>query len=89
MNTPVDLKREELVIERTGATGATVPGDAFNEGEIRVPLKKEEAVVQKEARVVGEVRVGKKEETERQNVSETIRKEDVKVDREDKRRDGR
>jgi uncharacterized protein YcfJ len=64
-------------------------GDAFNEGEIRVPLKKEEAVVQKEARVVGEVRVGKKEETERQNVSETIRKEDVKVDREDKRRDGR
>jgi uncharacterized protein (TIGR02271 family) len=83
VNTPVDLKREELVIERTDKTGGTVPGDAFNEGEIRIPLTKEEAVVQKEAKVVGEVKIGKREETERQNVSETVRKEEVKVDRTD------
>lgn len=50
---------------------------------MRIPLKKEEAVVQKEAKVVGEVSVGKKQETERQNVSETVRKEDVKVDQTD------
>lgn len=80
VNTPIDLKREELVVERTDKTGGTVPGDAFREGEIRIPLKKEEAVIQKEAKVVGEVRVGKKEYTERQNVTETVRKEDVKVD---------
>ncbi|CAN5446310.1 hypothetical protein BH18VER1_BH18VER1_02190 [soil metagenome] len=80
VNTPVDLKREELVIERTDAKSGDVPSDAFEEGEIRVPLMKEEAVAQKEAKVVGEVRVGKKEHTERENVSETIRKEDVKVD---------
>jgi uncharacterized protein (TIGR02271 family) len=81
VNTPVDLKREELVIERTGATGSKVPGDAFKQSEVRIPLKKEEAVVEKKAHVVGEVRVGKKQETERQNVSETVRKEEVKVDR--------
>jgi len=90
VNTPVDLKREELVIERTDKSGQSVPSDAFNEGEIRIPLTNEEAVVQKEARVVGEVKVRKREETERQTVSETIRKEDVKVDRDgDMDRDSR
>lgn len=83
VNTPVDLKREELVIERTGASRSKVPGDAFKQSEVRIPLKKEEAVVEKKPRVVGEVRVGKKKETERQNVSETVRKEEVKVDRDD------
>jgi len=87
VNTPVDLKREELVIERTDKTGGTVPGNAFREDEVRIPLKKEEAVVEKEARVVGEVKVGKRQETEHRDISETVRKEDVKVDRGDTRRD--
>lgn len=82
VNTPVDLKREELVVERVEAGEGNVPEDAFREGEVRIPLKEEEAVIQKEAKVVGEVRVGKKEETRRENVSETVRKEDVKVDQE-------
>jgi uncharacterized protein (TIGR02271 family) len=81
VNTPVELKREELVIERTDASGVDVPEDAFREGQVRIPLKKEEPVVQKEAKVVGAVKVGKREESEHQNVSETVRKEDVKVDR--------
>jgi uncharacterized protein (TIGR02271 family) len=80
VNTPVDLKREDLVVERTDVRGATVPPDAFREGEVRIPLKKEEAVVQKEARVVGEMKIGKQERTERKDVSETVRKEQVKVD---------
>ena len=86
VNTPVELKREELVVERTDARDTDVPGDAFKEGEVRIPLKKEEPVVQKEAKVVGAVKVGKKEETERQDVSETVRKENVKVDQTGDRR---
>lgn len=82
VNTPIDLKREELVIERIDTGGGEVPEDAFREGEVRVPLMKEEAVVQKQARVVGEVRIGKKAETSRENLSSTIRKEEVKVDSE-------
>ena len=81
VNVPVDLKREEVVVERVAAGQGTVPDDAFREGEIRIPTKREEAVVQKEAKVVGEVRVSKNEKTDRQNVSETVRKEEVKVDR--------
>lgn len=80
VNTPIELKREELVVERTDAVGSDVPGDAFSEGEVRIPLKKEEPVVEKEAKVVGAVKIGKRQETERQNVSDTIRKEEVKVD---------
>jgi len=80
VNTPVSLKREELVVERVKTGGGSVPADAFREGEVRIPLKREEAVVQKEAKVVGEVRVGKKEEIERRTVSETVRKEEVKID---------
>ena len=80
VNMPVDLKREELVVDRSNTGGGTVPEDAFREGEVRIPLKKEEPVVQKEAKVVGEVRVGKRQETDRQDVSETIRKEEVKVE---------
>ncbi len=80
VNTPVTLKREELVVERVKTGGGSVPADAFREGEVRIPLKQEEAVVEKEAKVVGEVRVGKKEETEQRTVSETVRKEEVKID---------
>ena len=86
VNTPVDLKREELVVERSDAAGADVPQDAFREGEVRIPLKKEEPVVQKEAQVVGAVTVGKKQETEREDVSDIVRKEEVKVDQPDERR---
>ncbi len=89
VNTPVDLKREELVVERVKTGEGNVPDDAFREGEVRIPLRKEEAVVQKEAKVVGEVRVGKKQETERQNISETVRKEEVKVDEKGDMRDKR
>ncbi len=87
VNTPVDLKREELVVERVDKGEGNVPADAFREGEVRIPLMKEEAVVQKEAKVTGEVRVGKKQETESQNISETVRKEEVKVDENDDVRD--
>jgi uncharacterized protein (TIGR02271 family) len=80
VDTPVDLEHEELVVERSDKGGGKVPEDAFREGEVRIPLKKEEPVVEKEQRVVGEVRVGKKKEVERQNVAETARKEDVKVE---------
>jgi len=82
VNVPVDLKREEVVVERVGAGQGTVPADAFTEGEVRIPTKREEAVVQKEAKVVGEVRVSKKTETDRENIQDSVQKEEVKIDEE-------
>lgn len=80
VNVPVDLKREELVVERVQGTDEDLSDDAFKEGEVRIPLMKEEAVVEKDKKVVGAVKVGKREHTEQKNVTETIRKEKVDVD---------
>ncbi len=77
---PVELRRENVQVERTSATGANVPDDAFQEQEINVPVMREEAVVDKQARVTGEVQLNKTTETETQTVGSDVRSEDVEVD---------
>jgi uncharacterized protein (TIGR02271 family) len=78
---PVDLRREEVHVERTPASGTTrAPGDAFREEEVRVPVMEEEPVVGKEARVTGEVRVKKDVGTERRTVGGDVRKTDVEIE---------
>jgi uncharacterized protein (TIGR02271 family) len=84
-NRPVELKREEIVVERVSAaeaTGGAAPAGAFKEEDIYIPLKEEEAVVEKTARKVGEVEIKKTEHTETQQVSGEVRREDVEVDEE-------
>ena len=54
--------------------------EAFEEGTIRVPVRGEEAVVSKEAVVTGEVVIDRDVKTERQTISDTVRKERVDVD---------
>lgn len=81
VNQPVELRREEIVVERVPASEATGAATSdFSEEEIYVPLRREEAVVAKDVRVREEVRVGKRSEVEQTTVSETIRKEDVEID---------
>jgi len=84
VNIPVELRHEEVTIDRVDVKDRPVAaGDldaAFEEGTIRVPVRGEEAVVQKEAFVTGEVVVGREVKTERQTVSDTVRKEHVDVD---------
>jgi len=77
---PVDLRREEVSVERVSADNAEVPGDAFNEQEIEVPVNREEAVVGKESRVTGQVRLNKDVTTETQNVGGDVRREDVETE---------
>ena len=81
VNVPVELRREDVTIERVAAGDVrdVNAADAFKEGIIEVNLSREEAVVSKEAHVTGAVRLHKTSETETQNVSETVRKEDVEV----------
>jgi len=84
VNVPVELRHEEVTINRVDVKDRPVAaGDldaAFEEGTIRVPVRGEEAVVQKEAFVTGEVVVGREVKTERQTISDTVRKERVNVD---------
>lgn len=81
VNQPVELQREEIVLERVPASeGQTAATEgSFEEREVFIPLRREEAVVSKENRVREEVRVGKQVHTEKQTISENVRKEDVEV----------
>jgi len=80
----VELQREEIVVERVpGQPSATreTTGEAFRQEDVFIPLRREEAVVQKESRIREEVRVSKRAETERKTVSDQVRREDVEVQR--------
>jgi len=79
---PVELKREEIQVERVPASEATnVPDSAFQEKDIEIPVMREEPVVAKEARVTGKVHVEKTADTETQTVGDEVRREEVNVDR--------
>lgn len=87
VNQPVEVRHEDFVVERISADqvheGAGA-GSSFQDETIDVPLTREEVVVSKEAHVTGAVRLNKTATTETQNVSETVRKEDVEVLRDGK-----
>lgn len=81
---PIELTREEVRVQKIDVPDRPLrPGehDAFKEGTIRVPVRGEEAFVEKQAVVTGEVVIHKERVTERQNVQDTVRKERVEVDR--------
>jgi uncharacterized protein (TIGR02271 family) len=84
VNQPVELQREEVVIERVPLDKTATSGEIgdVSEKEIYIPLRREEAVVEKSVHAREEVRVGKRKESEQDNVTETVRREDVEIERE-------
>jgi len=90
VNIPVELRHEEVTVNEVDVRDRPVAAadldNAFQEATIRVPVRGEEAIVQKEAFVTGEVVVDRDMKTERQTISDTVRKEHVNVD-ENYRRD--
>lgn len=80
---PVELRREEVNIERVPAGDATVPDNAFEEQEIDIPVMEEQPVVAKQTQVTGGVRVTKDVETETQTVAGDVRRTDVEIEGED------
>lgn len=77
---PVELRREEIDIERVPASGDEIPDNAFQEETIEVPVMEEKPVVAKEAHVTGKVQVGKDVESETQTVGGDVRREEVVVE---------
>jgi uncharacterized protein (TIGR02271 family) len=84
VNVPVELRHEEVRVDEVNVQDRPVAAgemtNAFEEGTIRVPVRGEEAVAHKEAVVTGEVVVNRDVETERQTISDTVRRERVDVD---------
>jgi len=79
----VPLQHEEVTVERVPVSGqvdAATVRDAFQGGDIEVPVMGEEAVVGKKVVETEEVRLHKQAVTQDQTVSDTVRKERVIVD---------
>ncbi len=78
----VTLRDERVQVERrpVDRPAGTVPAEAFRERSIEVSATGEEAVVQKEARVVEEVVVRKEAEERTETVRDTVRKTEVEVE---------
>jgi uncharacterized protein (TIGR02271 family) len=77
----VPVNREEVVIERHAASGQ--PSDTpIGEGETyRVPVREEQVTVDKQAVVREEVSLGKRQVQDSQRVSDTVRREEARVER--------
>jgi uncharacterized protein (TIGR02271 family) len=78
----VPLREETVRVERHPVTGeyTDVPANAFEETEIEIPLRGEEADVTKRAVVREEVEIDKDVVTRNQPVSDTVRREEVHVE---------
>jgi len=76
----VPVEREEVVIERRPASGTASSSADFGAESIRVPVKEDQVHVSKEAVVTEEVSVGKRTVHDTEKVSDTVRKETLKVD---------
>jgi uncharacterized protein (TIGR02271 family) len=86
VNQPVELRREEYVLERIPADQiqdkealARGTADAFQGREIYIPLMREEAVASKRALATEQVRLAKRVETDRVTVTRPVRAEDVEI----------
>jgi len=79
----VNLRKETVHVDRRPADRAATPADleALKGGTIEMRETSEEAVVNKQARVTGEVVVRKDVENRTETVRDTVRKTDVKVDK--------
>jgi len=81
-NIQVPVTREEVVIEHRPVSGHASAADIRTGEEIRIPVAEERVHVDKETVVTGEVSVGKRKVTDTEQVSGTVRKEKVRIEKE-------
>ncbi|MEU4803262.1 DUF2382 domain-containing protein [Actinosynnema sp. NPDC023587] len=78
----VPVSHEEVRVVREPADGKG-GGGAFTEEEAEVTLRRQEAVVNKRAEAVEKVRLDKETVTEQREVADSVRREQVDVERDD------
>jgi len=76
---PVDLRREEFMIDRTPLPNQPIANSDFRERTIRINLTREEAVAGTRNYLAETIRVRKQDQTDKQIVSGTVRKETVEI----------
>ena len=82
-NIEVPVTREEVVIERRPAEGRATARTDFEEGkEIKVPVSEERVQVEKRPIVREEVAVGKRQVQDTKNISDDVKHEELRVEKE-------
>jgi len=78
----VPVTEERVTVRRVAADRAATSADAtaFEEGVIEVPLRREQVDVEKRTRVAGEIEIEKEAVQRTEQVSGTVRREQVRVD---------
>ena len=79
----VPLREEEVRVERHSVSGGDVPSDAFQEQDIDIPIRGEEADVTKSAQVREEVDITKDVRERDEQVRERVRREELNIDKDD------
>lgn len=77
----VELREQHVEIERRPVDRAVSGADAFQDRTIEAEEYREEAVVQKEARVVEEIGLRKTTDTHQETVSDTVRRTEVEIEK--------
>ena len=80
----VTLREEEVEVERRPADRKLKPEEAeaaFQDKTVEMLGTSEEAAVRKQARVVGEVALGKRVEEHEETVKDTVRRSEVEVEK--------
>jgi uncharacterized protein (TIGR02271 family) len=78
----VPVRKEEVVIERHPVAGRPASAADIRAGEeVRIPVREEQVHVEKTPVVKEEVTVGKRQVQETEQVSGTVRKEEVRVEK--------
>ena len=81
VNESVELREERVEIERRPVDRALTGTEAaFQDRTIEAEEYREEAVVQKEARVVEEIGLRKTSDTHQETVSDTVRRTEVEIE---------
>ena len=78
----VPVMREEVVIERRPVERKPARDDIAEGEALRVPVWAEQVQVEKQAVVVEELRIGKHVVEETQQVTDTVRREEARIERE-------
>ena len=80
-NIDVPVTHEEVYVERRAVDPRTSDAPVGQNESIRVPVSEEQVNVTKNTVTTGEVEVGKRAVTENQRVSDTVRREEARVER--------
>ena len=85
VNQPIELRHEELIIERQSGSSATAGSklldQPFQEGETVVTVKSEVPVVEKQITTSGQVVLQTRATTTQTNIQGEVRREDIAIDR--------